>query len=167
MSTVVDSMYWMLSTLAVSTRSQTLVSRPSNSSGLSPVYVQSTATTGILILGKIRIWRDVRKCLIASQMSADARQPSIGRRRFVSLRSLRGLLPLAKCLTTIRWFVPDSYKKVVVDDKNLSSAACRFSAYSPHARLTVGAINSLTFVLKDIRKMNRYSGAVKCFAASC
>jgi hypothetical protein len=42
---------------------------------------------------------------------------SIGRRRFLSLRSLRGLLPLAKVLTTIRQFVRDSQKKVVVDDK--------------------------------------------------
>src|SRR5258707_1877533 len=46
------------------------------------------------------------------------------------------------------------------------NAASRFSAYSAHARLTVSAIHSSTF-FKDIRMMNRYSGAVKCFAASC
>src|SRR5258708_18819802 len=36
----------------------------------------------------------------------------------------------------------------------------------PIRNLTVGAINSSIF-LQEIRKMNRYSGAMKCFAASC
>jgi hypothetical protein len=54
---------------------------------------------------------------------------SMGRCRFLSLRSLRGLLPAAKFLTTIR--------------------------------------STLQHFPKDVRKMNGYSGAVKCFAASC
>src|ERR1035441_2627453 len=45
----------MLSTTVVSTRSKTVVMRPSISSGLRPVYCQATAMTGILISGKISV----------------------------------------------------------------------------------------------------------------
>src|SRR5580692_10165532 len=53
--TVVDSMCSILSTVVVRFRSYTLVSRPSSSSGFRPVYVQATATTGMLILGKMSV----------------------------------------------------------------------------------------------------------------
>ena len=45
----------MLSTRVVTAFSNGLVSRPSISSGLRPVYCQATAITGILMLGKISV----------------------------------------------------------------------------------------------------------------
>jgi len=70
---------------------------------------------------------------------------SIGRRRFLSLRSLRGLLPLAQFPTTIRIVVRDSQKKFSPTIQINLMSSRRFSAYSPHAPLTVGAIHSSTF----------------------
>jgi len=54
-ATAVDSMWWMLSTVVVSTRSYAVVMRPSSSCGLSPVYCQATAMTGILMTGKMSV----------------------------------------------------------------------------------------------------------------
>src|SRR5439155_24610996 len=52
---VVDSMCSMLSTTVVRMRSKPVVKRPSISSGFSPVNCQATATTGILIFGKMSV----------------------------------------------------------------------------------------------------------------
>src|SRR4051812_47513707 len=45
----------MLSTSAVSDFSYAVVSRPSSSSAFSPEYCQATATTGMLMLGKMSV----------------------------------------------------------------------------------------------------------------
>src|SRR5262245_49524988 len=52
---VVDSMCSILSTVVVRMRSKPVVNRPSISSGFRPVNCQATATTGILIFGKISV----------------------------------------------------------------------------------------------------------------
>src|ERR1700729_3740452 len=52
---VVDSVCSMLSTSVVNTFSYGVVSRPSSSSGLRPVYCHAMETTGILMFGKISV----------------------------------------------------------------------------------------------------------------
>ncbi len=52
---VVDSVCWMLSTSVVSTFSYGVVSRPSSSSGASPVYCQAIEITGMSMFGKMSV----------------------------------------------------------------------------------------------------------------
>ncbi len=52
---VVDSMCWILSTSVVNTFSNGVVTRPSNSSGLSPVYCHAIEITGMSMFGKMSV----------------------------------------------------------------------------------------------------------------
>src|SRR3979490_2367255 len=58
-------------------------------------------------------------------------------------------------------------KKSCLGRKDLSNASCDLCAYSAHPQLNSWRNQLFKYVLQEIRKMNRYSGAMKCFAASC